>query len=469
MKKLLLILLCLAPILTKAQAPTIEGDTMLCPYTDGTASITNDMEYDTYQWYSKYWFTSDDFEPIDGATGASFTYDWYTYDQSLFKVVVTLDGETYESNTITIDSYAWAGLIVMTETSDDVTFNPDQGYYICEGSTITNTIQLPYNVVQWYKDGVAIEGATDPTYTITTAGTYHAVAAPDFCPNSTTNTLPIVVINNPDCGPVDPTPIIDGTAMQCPQSTSSVEVTNIMEYDSYQWYFKYFLEEEFQLIEGATEAEFTYDTYTYDAGEFKMTVTLDGETYESAPFTIDTYNWAGLISINELSDDVIFDPDFGYLICEESTITCTIQSPYTIAQWYKDGEAIEGATDVSYTITTPGVYYVTAAPSFCPDNTASLDPFTVSMNPECNLGINDPEFNNSVTLYPNPTSDILNVMLPNNTEAKDYTIFDVTGKTLLQGVFSTTNSIDVSSLTVGTYIIKLTAENKQFSQIFIRK
>lgn len=474
MKKLLLILLCLAPILSQAQAPTIEGDTMLCPYTDGTASITTDIEYDSYQWYSKYWFTSDDFEPIDGATEASFTYDWYTYDQSLFKVVVTLDGETYESNTIQIDSYAWAGLIVETQTSDDVTFNPDQGYYICDGSTITNTIQMPYNVVQWYKDGVAIEGATDVTYTITTAGTYHAVAAPDFCPDSTTNTLPIVVINNPDCGPVDPTPVIAGDIMLCPYTDGTAAITNDMEYDTYQWYYKYwFTEDEYTAIDGATEASFTYDWYTYDQALLKVVVTLDGETYESNTIQIDSYNWASITFGMTFSDDVVpNDETFSYMICDESTITCTLSEPYDSSiQWYRDGEAIEGANEITYVITEPGSYYVEAAPAVCPNavsNTMTA-PVLVVMNPDCNLGIYDPEFNNNITLYPNPTSDILNVMLPDNTEAQNYTIFDVTGKTLLQGVFSTSNSIDVSSLTAGTYIIKLTGESKQFSQIFIRK
>src|SRR6478672_5674323 len=95
-----------------AQAPTISGDTMLCPNTSGTASITTDMPYDSYQWYWRYWFTSDPFVAISGADAASFTYDWFTYDQAQLKVVVTLNGQTYESNVIQIDSYAWVGLTV---------------------------------------------------------------------------------------------------------------------------------------------------------------------------------------------------------------------------------------------------------------------------------------------------------------------------------------------------------------------
>jgi len=34
---------------------------------------------------------------IAGANGASFTYDWDSYDQKLIKVVVTRNGDTFES------------------------------------------------------------------------------------------------------------------------------------------------------------------------------------------------------------------------------------------------------------------------------------------------------------------------------------------------------------------------------------
>lgn len=89
--------------------PTLTGDTMLCPWTDGTAAVTNPI-YDSYQWYFKYWFLNDPFVAIEGATQSTFTYDWYTYDQALFYVKTTKDGEAYISDTLQIDSYALATL-----------------------------------------------------------------------------------------------------------------------------------------------------------------------------------------------------------------------------------------------------------------------------------------------------------------------------------------------------------------------
>lgn len=451
----------------------IEGDLMLCPNTNGTANVTNNVTYDSYQWYSKYWFDEEaEFEPIDGATGESFTYDWMTYDQSLFKVVVTYEGETYESNTIQIDSYNWASLVVMNDSEGNVVFDPDNGFLICDGASITNTIQMPYSVVQWYKNDQPIEGATDTEFVITEPGIYHAVAAPAFCPNATSTTLPIVVAMNPDC-PADPTPVIEGDIMLCPNTNGTATITNDMEYDSYQWYFKYWFDEEaeFEAIEGATEASFTYDWYTYDQALFKVVVTLDGNTYESNTIQIDSHNWVGLTFLTEPSEDVVFNGD-AFLFCDGSTITNTLNSPYDSSiQWYRDGEPIEGATEATYVITEPGTYYVEAAPAICPNATSNTmtNPIVVVMNPDCTMGVDNPEVNNNVVLYPNPAKTILNVSVPQNTTITAYTILDVTGKTLVSGAFNIQNSIDVSALSSGSYIIRLNGEGAQLTKMFIKE
>lgn len=204
MKKALLILLFLNGFFTShAQNPVIEGDLMLCPNTNGTAVVTNETTYDSYQWYSKYWFTSDEYQPIEGATDASFTYDWYTYDQSLFKVVVTIGSETLESNVIQIDSYAWSSLIIQSEMNESVSTNMDNGnFMLCPGGSFSNTVGSPYNAnIQWYKDNVAIAGANQATYLISEPGNYHVEAAPDFCPNSISSNqgLPLVVVTDTEC------------------------------------------------------------------------------------------------------------------------------------------------------------------------------------------------------------------------------------------------------------------------------
>jgi hypothetical protein len=203
-KTLLFLFTGLFAIAATAQAPTITGDLLLCPNTSGTAFTTTNIAYDTYQWYWKYWFTSDPYVAIPGADEESFTYDWSTYDQALLKLVVTLNGETYESNVLQIDSYAWVGLTMgyQDEPDDNVEFDPNSGnLMLCAGTSFTISVYMPYTVVQWYRNGIPIPGATSMDLHVTEAGSYHVVAAPGFCPNNTDSTagLPIVVAIDNNC------------------------------------------------------------------------------------------------------------------------------------------------------------------------------------------------------------------------------------------------------------------------------
>lgn len=205
MKKALLgfMMLVISSIGFSQTNPTITGDTMMCPWTDGTAFVKNPI-YDTYQWYFKYWFLNDPFTPIEGATQSSFTYDWYTYDQALFFVKATKDGIDYQSDTIQIDSYAWLPLEIMLEMGNNVTFNPEtQSYELCRETSFTvHANNPPYDtLIQWYNNGAPISGATNATYVISEAGSYYVEAAPSFCPGSVSSTagIPIDVIIV-DCG-----------------------------------------------------------------------------------------------------------------------------------------------------------------------------------------------------------------------------------------------------------------------------
>jgi hypothetical protein len=460
MRTKLLLLFMLLFLRVSAQSPIIEGDTMMCPFTDGTVSVTGSTVYDSYQWYYKYWFLPGDFVAIDGATSDTFTYDWYTYDQSLFKVVVTLDGVTYESNTIQIDSYAWTGMTVMTELNDSVTFDPNtEGYLLCNGGSFDLTVNSPYDVVFWYKDGELIDGATSSTYTITEAGEYYAVAAPSFCPDNTSTSLPFIV-SMTECSETPVVaPVIEGDVMLCPYTDGTVSVIGSTIYDSYQWYYKYwFLEDDFEAIDGATEATFTYDWFTYDQALLKVVVTLDGVTYESNTIQVDSYNWAGLLLSYDLGDNVTFDPDTEiFSLCEGTEFELTVNNPpYEVINWYKDGVLIEGANEATYTITEPGVYLVEAAPSFCPDSTNTIEMTVVGV--DCELNTNNPQNNLQMSVYPNPTQDNINITIANFAEPVSYTITDITGKTVMSGTFDQAeNTVALGGLTLGLYFVKVSS------------
>ncbi len=73
------------------------------------AFVTNAVGYDTYQWYAKFPGETE-FEIIEAATVASFTYDQETYGEATIKVEVTKDGQTYQSNESVVEVARWSGV-----------------------------------------------------------------------------------------------------------------------------------------------------------------------------------------------------------------------------------------------------------------------------------------------------------------------------------------------------------------------
>lgn len=462
-----------------AQAPVIEGDTMLCPWTEGTATVTGTQVYDSYQWYAKPMFPSNaEFVAVEGATEASFTYDWYTYDVNYIKVEVTLNGETLESNTIFVDSHTWAGLLVEHSFDEDqVLINPDNGHFmVCPGATITNTVSSPYTVVQWYKNGLPITFGTSTTYTITEPGTYYAIAAPAVCPTTTSKSPDFVVEFRTDCTGNPETPVIvaDNT-MMCPDTSSLVHLAYNHEYDSYQWYYKYWFQNDnaFAAIEGATSPSFEYDWLTYDQAVFKLVVTLDGQTYESNTVQIDSYQWAGMIVNHSYSEDeVSVHPDNGhFMTCPGFTITNTVEEgPYSAYQWFNGQDPIEGAIEPVYVITEPGVYRVVATNSICPNASNTSPAIFVEYKEDCTSNTENPALKNSFVVYPNPANNVLNLQLGSNVNADNFTIYDITGKKLTEGSLNgNLTGIDIQSLAKGSYIIKVNGNGATASKLFIKQ
>lgn len=68
---------------------------------------------------------------------------------------------------------------------------------------------------------------------------------------------------------------------------------------------------------------------------------------------------------------------------------------------------------------------------------------------------------NSFVVYPNPVNDgILKINLPDSIEEVSYTIYEMTGKVVLEGnINNISNSINVSDLSTGNYIINFKNDN----------
>jgi hypothetical protein len=75
---------------------------------------------------------------------------------------------------------------------------------------------------------------------------------------------------------------------------------------------------------------------------------------------------------------------------------------------------------------------------------------------------------NGISLYPNPTSAIINFSLK-NMEGTPVRIIDVNGRTVLKTSISSNNNINIETLTNGVSFVQLQIENKDLSYKFVKK
>ncbi|MHA7055868.1 glycoside hydrolase family 9 protein [Aquimarina sp. M1] len=67
---------------------------------------------------------------------------------------------------------------------------------------------------------------------------------------------------------------------------------------------------------------------------------------------------------------------------------------------------------------------------------------------------------NAIKVYPNPTSNILNIKLPTVSSASTIEIYSLQGKRILTKEISTSSSVDISNLTIGFYLLKITTNGQ---------
>ena len=119
-------------------------------------------------------------------------------------------------------------------------------------------------------------------------------------------------------------------------------------------------------------------------------------------------------------------------------------------QWSLVELAIEVCDGCPYTdVDADTAYWVGTVGQFCP---WSGRPVREVSNP---LGINDPIFENEISLYPNPTNNIINIEGLTKNENNTIQIFDVQGKLVITKTINEKGTIDLSELNKGVYVIKI--------------
>jgi hypothetical protein len=237
-------------IVTNQASVTPAGTVNVCPNSSQILSANTGAGL-TYQWLLNG-------SPISGATGSTYTAS----NGGSYSVVVTNTCSSVTSAATTI-----------VFPSIDATLTPAVGTYtICSGDVLALSVPVNANVnYQWFRNNVAISGATSRTYSVSQAGTFYVRIQPIGCSSfvSSGNTVVNVITN--------PTPTISSSAgANVCTGQSTTFSTNSFAGVTYQW------QRENVNISGATNQ-------TYIAtlgGQYKVVQTANGCVRNSPQYKI---------------------------------------------------------------------------------------------------------------------------------------------------------------------------------------
>ncbi len=329
------------------------------------------------------------------ATGISTAT--YTTNQAISIKAVCTNAAGCKSNSNTLQAVINPKPTVSATASGPTT--------ICIGTTVALQAQVIAGYTyQWFKNNVAIAGATNASLSASTTGVYKYVATLNGC-TDTSNAITVTVKEKPSVIITTPNTTVicngQGALLQANPSTGY----------SYQWQMNGFD------IPGATNS-----TYSATIGSFYNVIISNGTCTNTSPPVS--------ISVNSLPVTII------------QWNGTQLYTPFTFAsyQWYVSGVMIPGATQQYYTPTTNGVYYCRVGnENNCYNLSPNYNLLTLSVN---NLATP------SLSLYPNPTTGIVNVDF--FTDGVLY-VYNAMGQLVLQ---QSNPSIDLSKQANGMYLIR---------------
>ncbi len=281
----------------------------------------------TYQWYK-------DGTIIGGATGSSYSKSAAaSSDAGSYTVTVTST-----SGSVTSDP---AVITVGAGVAPEITSHP-ASYSISPGGSQTVSVSLRSTTgvtYQWYKDGVAVAGATSSSYSVggqpALAGSYTCVITNGV--GSTTSRAGVVTV---DLVRPTITSISGGVAIPI-GSFTSLSVSSSSSSATYQWL------RNGVAINGATSSSYSLSNFTVgDATNYSVAVTANGSTVTSGPVPIEALD-VGVVPV------IIAQPasqtrDSGSTVT--FSVSATGETPLAY-QWFKDGIQVGGATSSQYSFT----------------------------------------------------------------------------------------------------------------------
>jgi BspA type Leucine rich repeat region (6 copies)/Immunoglobulin domain/Immunoglobulin I-set domain len=293
-----------------------------------------------YQWYKNN-------SAISGATNASFTIgSLVSSDAGSYTVSVSNSAATVTSNAASIT----------VNNAPAITVQPiSQTLNVGSGVTFSVSVSgTPPFTYQWYKDGVAILGATASTYTINNISSSDAASYSVAIVNTVNSVTSSPATLSVNLGPLITTqPVsqainIGSTANFYISASGTGPLT-------YQWY------KGSTAIAGATSSSYTINVVSSsDNGSYTVVVTNSVGSVTSSAATL-VVNATPILITQPLGQTVNVGSSIAL------SVTANGASPL-IYQWYKDGASVSGAVTTNYSIasaatTDAGSYSVVVANS----------------------------------------------------------------------------------------------------------
>lgn len=290
---------------------TISGPLAFCTPGSVTFSVPDDFT-SSYTWFDEF-FTFVGFGP-SFTTGTSGTYHVEINDP--FTGCTTIS----TSYTVTVT------------TTPTPTVTASGSTTLCSPATVTlTTPTVAGYTYQWSDAGGAIAGATNASYNVSSSGVYRVTIVNGSCSATSTNTT--VTVNTPPATPVvtpaGPLTVCGGTTTLTTSTQSGV---------TYRWW------RSGTSIPGATGT--TYGAFI--TGNYSMVVTNTGNACFATSNTVS-------LTVNPAPNST-FNAS-GTVICSGNSVS--LGTPFTAGinyQWLESNIPIVGATNNTYTATTPGTY-----------------------------------------------------------------------------------------------------------------
>lgn len=275
---------------------------------------------------------------------------------------------------------------------------------------------------QWYYNSNIIAGATSPQYTADSIGDYGVmVTSTEGCPSAMASITLDSTAFIPDMPEISPM----GDTYICPYDYVTLSAPE--GYMAYLW------------STGDTTRQITVN----DIGAYKVKVMNSYHYY--SPWSNDTriYHYAL--------------PNTPVITRQGLTLSSNAD---TGNQWYYEHNIISGATLQNYTVSQSGWYQLTVNNEYgCVSDSAEtyVDIYD---------GIGTADYNEHITLYPNPSQGDITIVCPFNTGNAEVEVYDITGRYIsTPAPIKSENYIQLHlhNLSAGVYMIKLLTGQGSYS------